>query len=186
MTYTCSAPKDLNSIQGYLIVPVSATPDTTLQWRHKRRDGVWNHPPHHRLLNRLFRRLRWKNQNSASPAFVLGIHRSPVNSPHKGQWRGKCFHLMTSSWIGSNEQFRWFLVHRTNSWCASDLRHHDTRVTSISCPAAARERATHPFKGLHGRMPIFSFLHTSTSSNSVCLVNRFHCCCEIVKPNIST
>ena len=21
-------------------------------------------------------------------AFVLGIHRSPVNSPHKGQWRG--------------------------------------------------------------------------------------------------
>ena len=25
-----------------------------------------------------------------------GGDRWPVNSPHKGQWRGKCFHLMTS------------------------------------------------------------------------------------------
>ena len=31
-------------------------------------------------------------QSSASLVFV------PVNSLHKGQWRGKCFHLMTSSW----------------------------------------------------------------------------------------
>ena len=27
-----------------------------------------------------------------------GIHWWPVNSPHKWQLRGKCFHLMTSSW----------------------------------------------------------------------------------------
>ena len=39
-----------------------------------------------------------KHQSSASLAFVPGIHRWPVNSPHKGHWRGKCFHLMTSSW----------------------------------------------------------------------------------------
>ena len=32
-----------------------------------------------------------KHQSSASLAFVQGIHRGPVNSPHK------CFHLMTSS-----------------------------------------------------------------------------------------
>ena len=38
-----------------------------------------------------------KHQSSTSLAFVWGIHRSSVNSPHKGQWRGKCFHLMTSS-----------------------------------------------------------------------------------------
>ena len=25
--------------------------------------------------------------------FVRGIHRSPVNSPHKGQWRGRRFHV---------------------------------------------------------------------------------------------
>ena len=39
-----------------------------------------------------------KYQSSASLAFVRGIHRWTVNSPHKCQWRGKCFHLMTSSW----------------------------------------------------------------------------------------
>ena len=38
-----------------------------------------------------------KHQSSASLAFVRGIHRRTVNSPHKGP-RGKCFHLMTSSW----------------------------------------------------------------------------------------
>ena len=40
-----------------------------------------------------------KHQSSASLAFVRGIHRGPVNSPHKCQLRGKCFHLMKSSWI---------------------------------------------------------------------------------------
>ena len=38
-----------------------------------------------------------KHQSFASLIFVRGIHWWPVNSPHKGQWRGKCFHLMTSS-----------------------------------------------------------------------------------------
>ena len=42
-----------------------------------------------------------KHQSSASLAFVRGIHRWPVNSPHKGPVTRKCFHLMTSScmWI---------------------------------------------------------------------------------------
>ena len=38
-----------------------------------------------------------KHQSSASLAFVRGIHRSPVNSPHKGPVTRKCFHLVTSS-----------------------------------------------------------------------------------------
>ena len=38
-----------------------------------------------------------KHQSSASLAFVRGIHRWPVNSPHKGPVTRKCFHLMTSS-----------------------------------------------------------------------------------------
>ena len=38
------------------------------------------------------------HQSSAWLAFVRGIHRWPVNSPHKGQQRGECFHFMTSSW----------------------------------------------------------------------------------------
>ena len=39
-----------------------------------------------------------KHQSSASLAFVWGIHRGPVNSPHKWPLTLKCFHLMTSSW----------------------------------------------------------------------------------------
>ena len=51
---------------------------------------------------------RRKHQSSASLAFVRGIHRSPVNSPHKcGQWRGKCFHLMTSSWFWRGMQHQY-------------------------------------------------------------------------------
>ena len=38
-----------------------------------------------------------KHQSSASLAFVRGIHRWPVNSPHKRPITRKCFHLMTSS-----------------------------------------------------------------------------------------
>ena len=35
--------------------------------------------------------IKWKNLPRYWP-FVWGIHRSPVNSPHKGQWRGVwCF-----------------------------------------------------------------------------------------------
>ena len=39
-----------------------------------------------------------KHQSSASLAFVRGIHRWPVNSPHKGPATWKCFHLMMLSW----------------------------------------------------------------------------------------
>ena len=39
-----------------------------------------------------------KYQSSAPLAFVRGIHRRPVNSPHKWPVTRKCFHLMTSSW----------------------------------------------------------------------------------------
>ena len=38
-----------------------------------------------------------KHQSSASLTFLRGIHRWPVNSRTKGQYRGKCFHLMKSS-----------------------------------------------------------------------------------------
>ena len=52
----------------------------TLQWRHNGNNGVSNHQPRHCLLNRLSRR----RSKKTSLAFVRGIHRWPVNSPHKG------------------------------------------------------------------------------------------------------
>ena len=40
-----------------------------------------------------------KHQSSASLAFVRGIHRDRSIPRTKDQLRGKCFHLMTSSWM---------------------------------------------------------------------------------------
>ena len=69
----------------------------SLQWCHNERDGVSNHQPHDCLLSRLFRRRSKKTSNSASLALVRGIHRWPMNSPHKGPVTRRIFHLMTSS-----------------------------------------------------------------------------------------
>ena len=45
-----------------------------------------------------------KHQSSASLAFVRGIHRRPVNSPHKGPVTRKMVPFMTSSWSVSNAE----------------------------------------------------------------------------------
>ena len=62
----------------------------TLQWRHDERDGVSNQQHRDCLLNRLGADQR-KHQSYASLAFVRGIHRLPVNYPHKGQSTRKIF-----------------------------------------------------------------------------------------------
>ena len=43
-----------------------------------------------------------KHQSSSSLAFVWGIHRDRWIPRTKGQLRGKCFHLMTSSWCDTH------------------------------------------------------------------------------------
>ena len=47
-------------------------------------------------------------------AFVRGIHRTPVNSPHKGQWRGALMYSLICAWING-----W-----VNNREAGDLRRH--------------------------------------------------------------
>ena len=67
----------------------------TLQWCHNEHHGVSNHRRLDCLLNHLLRRTSIKkHQSSASLACLMGVHRSPVDSPHK---RGKCFHLVKST-----------------------------------------------------------------------------------------
>ena len=63
----------------------------TLHWGHNDHDGVSNHQPHGCLLNRLLGTDQRKHQSSASLAFVRGIHRRPVNSPHKWPVTRKMF-----------------------------------------------------------------------------------------------
>ena len=57
--------------------------------------------------------IKWKHFPRNWPC-VRGIHRSPVNSPHKGQWRGALLFSLICVWI--------------NGWVynreASDLKHH--------------------------------------------------------------
>ena len=62
-----------------------------LQWRHNERDGIAYDQPHDCLLNHLFRRRSKKTSNSASLAFVKGIHWWPVNSLHKKPVTQKMF-----------------------------------------------------------------------------------------------
>ena len=46
--------------------------------------------------------------------FVRGIHRSPVKSPHKGQWRGALVFSLICAWINGS----------VNTREAGDLRRH--------------------------------------------------------------
>ena len=68
-----------------------------------------------------------KQQSSASLAFVRGIHRSPVNSPHKRPVTRKWFHLMTSSCSLAIVQVRYGLT----IWCACWL--------TVVCPFVTTE-----------------------------------------------
>ena len=56
-----------------------------------------------------------KHQSSASLAFVRGIHRGPVNSPHKWPVTQKIFHLMTSSGLEIEKCNLWLGVLRPTS-----------------------------------------------------------------------
>ena len=66
----------------------------------------------------------WRHQMEtfyALLAFVRGIHRSPVNSPHKGQWRGALMFTLICA--------------RINGWVsnpeAGDLRRHHAHYDAI-------------------------------------------------------
>ena len=63
----------------------------SLQWRHNGRDGFSNHHHHHCLLNHLFRRRSKKTSKLHVTDLCEGIHRWPVNSPHKGTVMQKMF-----------------------------------------------------------------------------------------------
>ena len=65
--------------------------DVTLQWRQNEHDGLSNNQPHDCLLSVYSDADQRKHQSSASLAFVRGIHRWPVNSPHKGPVTRKMF-----------------------------------------------------------------------------------------------
>ena len=69
--------------------------------------------------------------------FVLGIQRSPVNSPHKGQWRG----ALVSSLICplnkrlSKQSWGWWFERPTHSlWCHCNVDFVDDVYLGDECP----------------------------------------------------
>ena len=74
------------------------------------------HMPHHNPYTFYFYHddvIKWKHFPRYWP-FVWGFHRSPVNSPHKGQWRGALMFSFICAWING-----WI-----NNREAVDLRRH--------------------------------------------------------------
>ena len=72
--------------------------------------------------------IKWKPPFPRFWPFVRGIHRSPVNSPHKGQWRGALMFSLSCASING----------RVNNREAGDLRrhraHYDVTVMYIVYP----------------------------------------------------
>ena len=68
----------------YNIHTVCCFYNSALHWRHNGHNGVSNHQPHDSYSTGYLGADQRKHESSASLAFVRGIHRRPVNSPHKG------------------------------------------------------------------------------------------------------
>ena len=65
------------------VKPESKYLNFPLQWRHNERDGIYNHRGSI-VYSTVCSWVDQRKQRSASLAFVRGIHRWLVNSPHKG------------------------------------------------------------------------------------------------------
>ena len=87
--------------------------------------------------------IKWKDFLRNWP-FVRGIHRSPVNSPHKGQWRGALMFSLICVWIND-----W-----VNNREAGDLRcyHAQYDVIVILYPYSSGWRSCLRLWGLRSKL----------------------------------
>ena len=93
--------------------------------------------------------IKWKHFPRYWP-FVRGIHRSPVNSPHKGQWRGALIFSLFCTWINA-----W-----VNNREAGDLRRHhaqyDVIVMFLSDAITSTRKKSFQPASFHQRPYLFS------------------------------
>ena len=88
-------PKSLAVPNSIVLLLANMVRGVCKQWRHHDDVIKWKHFPRY-----------WPS--------VRGIHRSPVNSPHKGQWRGALMFSFIFAWMND-----W-----VNNREAGDLRRH--------------------------------------------------------------
>ena len=93
----------------------SNTENVSIWWRHHV-PCPWEH-----ALMLYGDVIEWKHFPSYW-LFVRGIHRSPVNSPHKGQWRGTLMFSLTCAWPNT-----W-----ANNEGADDLKGHRAHYDVIA------------------------------------------------------
>ena len=84
-------------------------------------------PNWHRGVRKRDDVIKWKHF-SRYWLFVREIHRSPVNSPHKGQRRGVLVFSLISAWINT------WVINREAGDLRRHLAHYD--VTVMDCPSA--------------------------------------------------
>ena len=118
--------------------------------------------------------IKWKHFPRNWP-FVRGIHRSPVNSPHKGQWRGALmFSLICAGindWVNNRE--------------AGDLRrnraHYDVIVMVIAVLIVFEIWIFSLFKSISVKGIVWPSLSSSTVTNQILLSFeiRFMLRCDI-------
>ena len=82
------------NIKPHLIVPNVSRPGMTVIL-HMYIAGIRSHDD---VIN-------WKHFPRYWP-FVMGIHRSPVDSPHKGQWHGSLMFSLIFVWTNGSENNR--------------------------------------------------------------------------------
>ena len=96
--------------------------------------------------------MRWKHFSRYWP-FVRGIHRSPVNSPHKGQWSGALVFSLIWLWING-----W-----VNNRVAGDLRryrtHYDVTVMHVPSQHGNAFRIIDPLWGESSCIPFTNASH---------------------------
>ena len=83
----------------------------------------------------------WRHQMetfSASLAFCGGIHRSSVNSPHKGQWHEALMFSLICVWING-----W-----VNNRETGDLRRHRSHYDVIVMKKNCQKKSSHPMRGI--------------------------------------
>ena len=86
--------------------------------------------------------------------FVRGIHRSPVTSPHKGQWRGALMYSLICVWI-----FNVFHQHRA-CWWLSTVRCKDIYNGNVRVPYTCMRRTA----SRNVKIPLFKFIQLEASA----------------------
>ena len=110
--------------------------------------------------------IKWKHFPRYWP-FVRGIHRPPVNSPHKGQWRGALMFTLICARING-----W-----VNNGKAGDLRrnraHYDVIVMSWSQNVSQSQQTTLYGIEKYITMDLPRILITVRCGGDACLIGEF-------------